>query len=116
MAHLDLTGQSPLTADEAISILSSSPPTAVSLRLSLEDCSVDLLSFIATRFRDLEELTFHLKDYGHPFGDVVVTADDFATERTMGLSSAKAMAITVGRAVGVSLFLYLHGTSNANPS
>ena len=106
MSHHDLTGESPLSVSDAMSTLSTLPASALSLRLSLIECTTDLLSLIATRFADLTELTIQLRDYNHPFGDVVVSADDFATKGTVGLGTTRALAVTVGKTVGVRIFLF----------
>ncbi|KAJ3554526.1 hypothetical protein NM688_g3062 [Phlebia brevispora] len=100
MTQYDFTDKSPFTVDEAIAALSDLPATTTLLRMRLGESSVELLSYIASRFTELRELTLLPKLYGHPFGDTVVTSDDFATEEKLGISTDKALAIAVGRNVG----------------
>ena len=100
MAHYDAE-KTVVSRDAAKVTLLSYPSTTRSISLNVEAYDSELLAFIAGRFTELEELTLHPGQFKHPFGDVTVSADDFATQRTMGVGTMKACAITIGTSIGV---------------
>ena len=100
MAHHD-ADKTVAARNAAKATLSSYPPTTRTLSLQVEAYDSELLAFIAGRFPDLEELTLRPGHFKHPFGDTTVTADDFATQQTMGVGTFKALMITIGTNVGV---------------
>ena len=102
MAHHDLgTAEKPLTVEEATATLHDLSQSALTLRLQLTTCPIDLLLLIAGRFPELKELTIHPQDPESPFGDVVISREDFETEKTMGLSTDQAIGVTMGYVIGV---------------
>ncbi len=103
----DFMEKPPFAVDDAVATLSDLPATTVTLRMRVVECNSDLLELIASRFPNLQELTLLPEHYGHPFGDVTLTSDDFTADSTMkrDTSTERATAIAVGKSVGVRLLM-----------